>query len=337
MSSNSATALATQQSIKAYVDSQVATADTLSEVLANGNTTGGTDIAVGTGDDITFADSSKAIFGAGSDLQIYHHSGGNSIIAETGTGDLFIQATNIQLEDASGNNMIVANSGGAVNLYHNAGEKLATTSTGIDVTGTVTADGLTVDTTLATIGSGGAINQATELRLEGTSNASNGAYLRGRRGGSSSFLIGDTAGALGSGTGVINYVYGSNPWTVYTNGNERLNIASNGDISFYEDTGTTAKLFWDASTERLGIGTTSPAVPLDVNGDIYARSGAIFADEFKAYSGSLSTYGSNTSALHYFKGNVGIGTSSPANPTVAGTVRNCNNLGCRTIDIKSQN
>ena len=47
MSSNSATALATQQSIKAYVDSQVATVDTLSEVLANGNTTGGTNIVFG--------------------------------------------------------------------------------------------------------------------------------------------------------------------------------------------------------------------------------------------------------------------------------------------------
>ena len=31
-----------------------------------------------------------------------------------------------------------------------------------------------------------------------------------------------------------------------------------GDISFYEDTGTTAKFFWDASAERLGIGTSSP-------------------------------------------------------------------------------
>jgi hypothetical protein len=31
-----------------------------------------------------------------------------------------------------------------------------------------------------------------------------------------------------------------------------------GDISFYEDTGTTAKLFWDASAEALGIGTSSP-------------------------------------------------------------------------------
>ena len=45
--------------------------DTLAEVLVAGNATGGTDIAVGTGDDITFADNSKAIFGAGSDLQIY--------------------------------------------------------------------------------------------------------------------------------------------------------------------------------------------------------------------------------------------------------------------------
>ena len=32
----------------------------------------------------------------------------------------------------------------------------------------------------------------------------------------------------------------------------------NGDISFYEDTGTTPKFFWDASAESLGIGTSSP-------------------------------------------------------------------------------
>ena len=38
----------------------------------------------------------------------------------------------------------------------------------------------------------------------------------------------------------------------------RQNIAGNGDISFYEDTGTTPKFFWDASAESLGIGTSSP-------------------------------------------------------------------------------
>ena len=53
MASNSAAKLATQQSIKAYVDSQVGTADTLAEVLGNGNSTGGTNIVVTSGDSIT--------------------------------------------------------------------------------------------------------------------------------------------------------------------------------------------------------------------------------------------------------------------------------------------
>ena len=36
--------------------------ETLAEVLVNGNTTGGTDIAVSAADDITFTDTSKAIW-----------------------------------------------------------------------------------------------------------------------------------------------------------------------------------------------------------------------------------------------------------------------------------
>jgi hypothetical protein len=40
---------------------------------------------------------------------------------------------------------------------------------------------------------------------------------------------------------------------------DAFEVASNGDISFYEDTGTTAKFFWDASAESLGIGTSSPS------------------------------------------------------------------------------
>jgi hypothetical protein len=36
---------------------------------------------------ITMPDNAKAIFGAGSDLQIYH-DGSNSVINDTGTGDL---------------------------------------------------------------------------------------------------------------------------------------------------------------------------------------------------------------------------------------------------------
>jgi hypothetical protein len=80
--------------------------ETLAEVLTNGNTTGGTDIAVGAGDDITFTDTSKAIFGTGNDLQIYH-DGSNSYINETGTGSLKTVASGFQLLNATQNEFMI--------------------------------------------------------------------------------------------------------------------------------------------------------------------------------------------------------------------------------------
>ena len=44
----------------------------------------------------------------------------------------------------------------------------------------------------------------------------------------------------------------------------RLELTSGGDFSLYEDTGATARVFWDASAESLGIGTDSPAATLEV-------------------------------------------------------------------------
>ena len=48
----------------------------------------------------------------------------------------------------------------------------------------------------------------------------------------------------------------------------RALFGSNGDISFYEDTGTTPKFFWDSSAESLGIGTSSPDSPLEIQGQL---------------------------------------------------------------------
>ena len=141
MASNSATSLATQQSIKAYIDAQVGSFDTLAEVLAQGNTTGGTDIAVGTGDDITFADSSKAIFGAGSDLQIYH-DGSDSYIKDAGAGNLYLDSSDTIIRANGTENSAKFIGNGRVELYYDAVKKFETTSTGIDVTGTVVADGI---------------------------------------------------------------------------------------------------------------------------------------------------------------------------------------------------
>ena len=51
-----------------------------------------------------------------------------------------------------------------------------------------------------------------------------------------------------------------------TNNVNRLQVAQNGDVNFFDDTGANAKFFWDASTERLGIGTDAPATALHVRG-----------------------------------------------------------------------
>jgi hypothetical protein len=143
MASDSATALATQQSIKAYVDSQIGSNNELSEILTNGNTTGG--------NDISFADNDKAIFGAGSDLEIYS-DGANAIIdhTNTGAGALYLAGDNnvIISNQAKNENKAVFTSNGAVTLYYDNSARFATTNTGVDVTGTLSANNIRVGVAL---------------------------------------------------------------------------------------------------------------------------------------------------------------------------------------------
>jgi len=89
---------------------------------------------------LDFQDNIYAQFGTSDDLRIYH-DGSNSYIWENGTGNLILRATDFRLQDSSGNSMAVANSGGGVGIYHNASQKLETTSAGATVTGTLTVTG----------------------------------------------------------------------------------------------------------------------------------------------------------------------------------------------------
>ena len=254
MASNSATALSTQQSIKAYVDTQVGANNELSEVLANGNTTGGTDISVSTGDDITFADSSKAIFGAGSDLQIYH-SGTNSFIDDAGTGNLQIRASSqIKLQKYTGENMFVGIADGAASMYYDNSQKIATTSTGVDVTGTVTADGLTVDANTAkfSAGTSGDMVLTIEADTDNNDEGDSPSILFSQDGGNTLGRVGLIGNADDVFTGsVANSLYMGNDENanlqLYTTLTERLRIGGNGDITFYETDGTTASFVYDAN------------------------------------------------------------------------------------------
>ena len=129
----------TDAASKGYVDTQVGLFDTLSEVLANGNTTGGTDIAVSANDDITFTNSSKAIFGGSSDLQVYS-DGSNNYIDST-SNELRIRSNDLRLLNYGTAKYITADSGADVSLYHNDSKKFQTTSSGIEVTGGATFSG----------------------------------------------------------------------------------------------------------------------------------------------------------------------------------------------------
>jgi len=131
--------------------------------LGTAATSASTDFVAVTGDDVTgninFADNAKAQFGAGNDLQIYHN-GSASYISDTGTGDLNIQGTNVALRESDGTYFFYGDSStGVVSLRHNGNTKLATTSTGVTVTGTLAATAVTGDgsglTNLPASGDGG--------------------------------------------------------------------------------------------------------------------------------------------------------------------------------------
>jgi hypothetical protein len=258
-------------------------------------------------EDLKFTDNSKAIFGAGSDLQIYH-DGSNSHIKDTATGNLNISGNDIQILNAASNEaMAYFAQDGSVTLYHNGSEKLATASTGIDVTGTVTADGLEVEAATPVI----EIDSTTSANLATLQFTTSGTVDSKITHQASTGVMTIDSGRNASWGGKIDFV---------TDTDTRMRISNNGDISFYEDTGTTAKLFWDASAERLGIGTSSPSQDLEIlNGSTgagirLAATGTAYWDiERDSTSGHLTFTddGAGTVLTVGQDGNVGIGTSSP--------------------------
>ena len=134
------------------IATQNSTAVNIDGGAIDGTTIGANSAAAGTFSSITttgnvnFGDSDKAIFGAGNDLEIYS-DGSTSYIREAGSGNLRIAGAGVQITDASFNKYFLG-SGDVARLYHSDDQKLATTSTGIDVTGTITFDGGTTSADL---------------------------------------------------------------------------------------------------------------------------------------------------------------------------------------------
>jgi hypothetical protein len=276
-----------------------------------------------TSGDMTFGDNDKAIFGAGSDLQIYHDSTlGTSRIQDVGTGSLYIQGDGgVVITNSTGTSTSATfASTGATSLSYNGTTKFATTGTGVDITGTLTSDGLTVD---GLVKSDTASNGFRVLKGSSTyygelsvDYISNDVFT----------YVDSIAGASYNGSVKIRTANNGGSVT------DRVRISSSG-VSFYEDTGTTAKFFWDASAESLGIGTSSPTQALHVNAGTTNEVARFESTDGTAYlsimdsatSNSLQGIGSAGDNLTFYanngermridsSGNVGIGTSSPATP-----------------------
>ena len=180
-------------------------------------------------------------------------------VIEVGTNPTEIQIDNINIDgnaitstDTNGNIAITPNGtgevdiskvdidGGAIDGTVIGGTTTAAGSfttlqadTSLNVDGTVTADGLTV-----------ASAENNSVSIESSDAFAN---LRFKDNLGSARIV-TTNGSL---------LIQSGGDTSYTGLTGRLNIATNGDISFYEDTGATAKFFWDASAEELKLTTTS--------------------------------------------------------------------------------
>ena len=199
-----------------------------------------------TADGLNLGDNEKIQLGGSQDLQIYH-DGSNSYVKDNGTGDLILQASDdVKIQTTSGTNMAVFTEGTYARLFYNGSAKFETTSTGVNVTGTIAVSGsfnatsgtftvqdngtniLNVTSTLMSPQTDGAIS------LGSSSNGFNNMYLDG-----SAYVSGN----IGVGT--------SSP-------SEKLVLAnSSNEIKFGLD-GSSHDIFSNGKT--FNIGTTDDTV-----------------------------------------------------------------------------
>ena len=178
----------------------------------------------------------------------------------------------------AGHNFKIASGQGAFIFGNATTANLLTVKTGgIDVTGSVTADGLTVDGAVQ-INSG----SSGQITLDATDQYNQFVFEQSGVDNSGGDLLFDHTNEIFAlrTLAVADIELKTSPITGQSK--TRLLAASNGDISFYEDTGTTAKLFWDASAESLGIGTSSPDSPLEIQAATNSSSDTTYLKLYNA-------------------------------------------------------
>jgi len=245
---------------------------------------------------LNMGDEDKIKLGASGDLEIFH-DGNNSFIKDTGTGSLYLQASDsVFITNASGNeNKARFDTDGAVTLYHNNAAKIATTSSGVTVTGGVTT------TTASSIEGGAVFNEASadvDFRVEGNGDT----HALFVQGGSDHVGINNNS-PNSSFTGADNLVIGGGSghtgMTILSGTSSRSSIEFSdgtgsdaaktaGGIRYYHDSNY-MRFNTDVGTERMRItsagkllvGTTSDDGDVDLGNKII---GGIFATRAKVHT-----------------------------------------------------
>jgi hypothetical protein len=337
MATASATKLSTSESIKAYVDSQVGTVDTLSEILANGNTSGANNLIIDNGQAITTNTVNETTAGSGVTVD-------SVLLKDDGINATNLEITNIKANDGTAAGSI-ANSTGAVTIT-------SFISNSVDIGGGA-IDGTTIGGTTPNSGAFTTLSATGDLTVDtntlyvdstnnrigvGTSSPAAKLHVTSASSGVTPNTTGDELFVEGSGDSGITIGSGTASQGRLFFGDSGFATAgrvgyNHADNSLYFGTNGVAERMRIDSSGNVGIGTASPLSAagyswLTING---ASSGGVVSlsnagtELGRLQSNILATTLSTlTVAPLVFKTNnaewmrissaglVGIGTSSPS-------------------------
>mgnify|MGYP003671204284 CR=1 FL=1 len=170
---------------------------------------------------------------------------GNVSYIQDSQADLRIESNTMTLRSLSQENYITCALNGAVSLFYDSVKKFETSNSGGVFTG---ASGRT---TLTLIGA--KTSDGNFADIYGSNNSDTGhAQISFRRDGAN------------DATAILFYTEATGASMA-----ERMRISNIGDISFYEDTGTTAKFYWSAANERLNLSASDYQLQLTSGSHIW--------------------------------------------------------------------